>query len=202
MLMTRTFSKLFIVLVSLYLAGCATYKPNVKATTEVNKSSGVILASVTASNGGAIAYSYRKKGSDEEFRLAADASVKDDYLREISKHGQLVAQDLEPGEYELTGWSMFVYAYPSSVTFTPKNPQPISFTVKPGVVTYLGNLHTDVIQAKNLLRIKIPVDARPNFGDDSVDDLARFPQKFPKLASWPVSKVILANETSYAGADL
>ncbi|MEM7259065.1 MAG: hypothetical protein AAF404_16940 [Pseudomonadota bacterium] len=193
-------TRLVVVFLSLYLTGCATHKPNIRSSTEVSQATGVILASVTASNGGAISYFYRKKGSYEVITLAPNAAPKDDYLKDIKKHGQLVARDAEPGEYELTGWSMFVYGYPSSVTFTPKNPSPISFTIEPGVVTYLGNLHTDVVQGKNIFRIAIPVDAKPKFGDDSDADLAHFPTKFPLLAAWPVRKAILANHIEYAGS--
>ena len=192
--MMKIFRLLIMASLGYLMIGCASMTGTIQGNQPVDKSKGVLLAGLTADDKGYVNdawYYYRKKGSKEELRLDALGTnlfgKPDDYPEDKSKDGRLVAIPLDAGEYELFSWTLYINQAGGYGYIKPKNsPPPLSFSISPGKITYLGNLHLNTFTGKNLFGISIPAGAEPDIRDNQSVDMPLLKVKYPNLNDWPV----------------
>jgi hypothetical protein len=178
------------ILVLFVLNGCATNSAIIKSDAEINPEKGVILASVTKRGGTDVWFYYKKDDQTEEQRMDAVGFVwakePDDYPDDRKRNGRLLAFEAEEGTYFLTRWQIYVYMGSGYKYISPKDPVPLKFTVKSGEITYLGNLHVDVIDGKNIFGFSIPVAGKSIIENREEIDLELLKQKYPNIDALPV----------------
>lgn len=180
--------------------GCASMPSGGSVAELGDKSKGVLLVSVTSERGKQThdAWFYvRKKGEiDKNTRLAASGfsmfGKSNDFPQRSSRTGRLLAIPLEPGEYELFSWTLYIQVFGGYGYISPKvAPPPLAVSVAAGKVTYLGYLHLDTLMGANVFGLSIPGGGRPFVTDNFEEDRALMASKFPMLAVWPLEKAEL-----------
>ena len=171
------------------LIGCLAFSPAFGKTKEFDPSKGTLLLATTfiETRGlNAVWFYYKKEGKKKEHRIDANQRAPGDY-ENYGVKGGLHAIPLEPGTYQLTNWTIFrnnglgySHIYPA------KPPPPLSFEVKAGVVTYIGDLHFQVSKGRNLLGIPLASGGKPISKDFFARDYSTMKKKFPKLSKWPI----------------
>lgn len=183
----------------LLTSSCASISSPVAPKEEVSKTQGVLLAAVTSDRGRMVKdvwYYYRKAGTTDEHRLAAFGltlvTQPNDFPGLRTKAGRLLAIPLEPGEYELCNWTLYIAGVSGGYGYiTPKTPPPPHrFTIAPGRITYLGNLSLETVLGKNLFGMRLPAGANPVFSNTETTDLPLLRTKYPNLAGWPLDAAI------------
>ncbi|WP_138922559.1 hypothetical protein [Hylemonella gracilis] len=144
----------------------------------------------------------RKKGASgdvEPTRLAAFGFTlmgfqkPNDYPEVSPSKGRLVAASLEPGEYELYNWQLYIAVFGGNGYISPKDPPaPIYFTIKPSTTTYLGRIHIGTVLAKNIVGMNVAAGASPKFSNHFKRDSEIATQKFSSFATWPIDQVSIA----------
>lgn len=164
-------------------------------TTKIEMTKGVLLAAITSDGSPQVMdawFFYRKRGTTEELRLDAFGMAglikkPNDFGGTDSRTGRLIALPLEPGEYELFNWMLYVTRLGGHGYISPKTPPPPhSFTIRSGEITYLGGLHIDTILGKNTFGVSLAFGGNPDVTDQSARDLPLLKTKYPNLANWPV----------------
>ena len=188
---------IFVITILASLAvGCTSMPTAIDPHAKIDKSKGIILAAVTNDNNPQVMdawFFYRKKGSDEGLRMDAYGmagllSKPNDFQGQEQRTGRLLALPLEPGEYELINWMLYIYQPLGYGYLSPKTPPPPhSFTIDPGTVTYLGNLHIDTMVGTLFLGLPIPVGGNPDIIDRQELDISLMHTKYPNLNGWPVN---------------
>jgi hypothetical protein len=159
----------------------------------------VLLAALTTDDNSQVMdawFFYRKKGSSDELRLDAFGMAgllmkPNDFAGRDTRKGRLLALPLEPGEYELFNWTLYVtrlggYGYLSPKTLPPPHP----FAIRAGEITYLGGLHIDLILGKNLFGISMVFGGNPDIADQSTRDLLLLKEKYPNLSALPIRNAV------------
>lgn len=183
----------------LLLHGCASTPEGMDQSSAVDKSRGVLLATITHDGNPQVLdawFYFRRKGSTDEQRL--DAHDNADMLirgfaltQKAGPAGRLLAVPLEPGDYELFNWTLYVSRLGGYAYIGPKDPPPVHrFAIRPGVVTYLGELHLDAVLGKNPFGVSLVFGAAPAISDQSVRDRARLPSRYPGLVDWPMDVAV------------
>ena len=181
------------------VVGCSSMPATIDPGDKIDKDKGVLLAAITSDSNPRVMdawFFYRKKGSKEEQRLDAFGVAgilykPNDYPAQKSRIGRLVALPLQPGEYELFNWMLYIQQLGGYGYLSPKSPPPSHFfTVSPGTVTYLGNLHIDTIVGKNIFGFEIPVGGNPDILDSQETDIPLMRKKYPNLGDWPMQTSI------------
>ena len=184
---------------ALLMVGCASHPKTIDENEVVDKGMGILLASVTSDGNKQVIdawYFYRNKGDKEESRLDAFGlggifGKPDDYPEQKAKEGRLLAVPLEPGEYELFNWMLYVSRGAGYGYLSPKAPPPsFPFTIAPGRITYLGNLHIDTIEGKNMFGISILVGGDPEISNSWLFDASLMKKKYPNFGDWPIQNSI------------
>lgn len=196
--MKKVFCLFFIPLITI-VTGCSMTKEQIQSSKPVDKSLGIVLAAVTTVKVKYIEdanYYLRETGTKEEQRIDAfEGSIfgkHDDYPEDKSRDGSLIALPLKTGSYELCNWGLYIATGVSFTDIHPaKPPVPLKFTISPGEITYIGDLHIDPLMGKNLLGISIPGGGNPGISDNSAVDLQLLRKKYPNLQDWPVRTNIL-----------
>lgn len=179
----------------LLTAGCASMPETIDPTTKIEMTKGVLLAAITSDGSPQVMdawFFYRKRGTTEELRLDAFGMAglikkPNDFGGTDSRTGRLIALPLEPGEYELFNWMLYVTRLGGHGYISPKTPPaPHSFTIRSGEITYLGGLHIDTILGKNTFGVSLAFGGNPDVTDQSARDLPLLKTKYPNLANWPV----------------
>ena len=186
----------------LFLSGCGSLPASIDANDKLDPTKGMIVASVTVDTGKHTNDSwfyFRKKGTEEGKRLAAVGHTliikPNDYPDHPSRSGRLVAIPVEPGEYELYGWVLYIQTFGGYGYIAPKTPPPAyTFTVTPGKITYLGALHVTTLMGKNIFGLQIPAGGEPEILDNYDADTALMKRKYPALSSWLVEKYVPAKD--------
>lgn len=195
----RTFKFLLVALSLLLFGGCASMPSPIDPNDKLDPNNGVILASVTSDNNRFVMdawFYYRKKGSNQMNRLdafgvAGILSKPTDYPSQNSRIGRLIALPLEPGEYELFNWTLYIRQFGGYGYLSPKSsPPPHTFTISPGTITYLGNLHIDTIVGKNIIGMEIPIGGNPDLIDGQERDFPLLQEKYPNLRGMPIKSSI------------
>lgn len=186
-------------LVLLLTVGCASMPAPIDPTEKVDTTKGVLLAAITSDGRNQVIdawFFYRKKGTTEERRLdafgAAGLIMKpNDFKGVDSRMGRLIALPLEPGDYELFNWMLYVNRLGGYANLSPKTaPPPHSFTIRAGEITYLGDLHIETILGKNPFGISLAFGGNPDITDQTARDLPVLKTKYPNLANWPIQTSI------------
>ncbi|MBL1293160.1 MAG: hypothetical protein COB61_004725 [Thiotrichales bacterium] len=191
---------LFLVLVVfLFISGCQTL--NVKEDFELDPDAGtgLIIGSVTQTikagrNVSAAFFLNRVSGKNVRDIQAkvktivlGDLTFKSEF-EEQQQDGRIFAVEVPAGINELDAWEIKIaagYIYPR----TP--PPSLKFSVKPGEVVYIGNLHMDVDSAKNFLGIKGAIGGAPSISDEQERDIPLLKEKFKNLATKDISINVL-----------
>lgn len=189
------FRIVFASIVSLVLSGCfLNNQALVKKDENVDENKGVLLTSVTTAPDRWVMnawFFYKAIGDEKEWRLDAFADgilwKIDDFPNIESKEGRLLAVPLDPGEYELTNWTLYVRRLGGYGYIEPKiAPQPIGFSISPGQITYLGNLHIEPVLGKNVFGVKMPFGALPIASSQLEIDKLLVHQKYSGINGWPI----------------
>ncbi len=213
-MLKRFFYRLFVAITSAIIVGCANM-PSGEPTAELtDTNNGVAEAVITFSKGtrtmDAWFYVRRKGEADKNkyIRLSAkppmssasfvafspllSSMAQPDFPDMPNRSGRAMAVSLPPGDYEMYSWTLYIQTFGGYGYISPsKPPQPLSFIIRPGRITYLGNLHADTVMGKNFVGIDIPGDGAIDVSDKFERDDAFIKAKFPKLSNWPVDKAQL-----------
>lgn len=97
--------------------------------------------------------------------------------------GRVFVREVEPGRIEFTTWEVLQDNGPlgTRVVQPRAQPTPIAFEVEAGTVTYIGNLHAELLWAKNPMRIDILAGAIPEVRHQPDRDLPRVYAEYPGL---------------------
>lgn len=195
--------KLSIFCFCMFLLSCATSNHLKTGANTTNKpGDGIVLASVTRglkdSKGvstKAIIAKFHVSSDDKNFTLESGSIWGESYDQDkndlVLEEGQLNVLSLPPGDYYITGWSLFdagrAGAGPGiGITVGSKNYVKRKFVVEENKVTYLGDLHLDVISYFTLIRIRVLEDGIPNCRNELNRDHKIFSKKFPAFKNWEV----------------
>lgn len=182
----------------LTVTSCATH-PTDTAINLNDGSKGILLVSVTSDKdkpGIDAWYYFRKKGDTEPVRLDASGfyffEKPNDYPNDRTRAGRVFAFSLEPGEYELINWTLYFMVTANSYSYISPNvdPPPRSFSIAPGRITYIGNLHVHTLMGKNVFGMAIPAGGNPEITDRLEDDTDLILTKYPGLDDWPLDKSV------------
>lgn len=185
----------FTFLASVLLLGCASSPGALQPTDPLDPGKGVVVVSLTSSDSPQVMdawFFYRKKGSTEDLRLDAFGvggllAKPKGFADEPSRRGRLQALALDPGEYELFNWTLYVTRAGGYGYLSPKvPPPPHGFVVRAGELAYLGNLHIEPVLGKNTFGIPMVFGGEPEITDRSDRDLPLLKIQQPRLAAWPL----------------
>lgn len=201
---------------AILITGCASM-PSGEPAAELNDSSkGVVMASVSFKRMSMTRDSWfyiRPKGSVDKnakvVRLSAlqpwvgpltrgfgqlplVGSKSADFPDMPARIGRIAAVALEPGDYELYTWGLYVDAYGGYGYVNPKAPvPPLTFQVKAGEVTYLGSLHGETVMGRNIFGLPLVAGGYPIIEDKQSRDEPMFRSRFTMLANWPITSANL-----------
>ncbi|MBU0909649.1 MAG: hypothetical protein KJ717_08780 [Proteobacteria bacterium] len=191
----RRLIRLILAVVLAFLSGCASMPAPISTTEKVDPSKGILLAGLTSDGSQQVMdvwFFYRLKGTTEERRLDAFGvggllSKPNDFAESGHEMGRLIALPVEPGEYELFNWTLYVHELGGYAYLSPKTPPaPHVFKIQAGSVTYIGGLHVVTVLGKNLFGIPMAFGGNPDIKDQSARDLAILKTKYPTIADWPI----------------
>jgi len=213
--MPKRLAALLIAFIALaVLTGCANMPSGEPSAELSDRKNGVVGAVISFSKWTRTmdAWFYvRKKGEpdkDKYVRLSAKAPLsgaamvafspllsslaQPDFPDMPNRSGRAMAVSLPPGEYELYSWTLYIQTFGGYGYISPRQPpQPLSFVVTAGRVTYLGSLHAETVMGKNLLGLEVPGGGAIDISDQFERDSALFSAKFPNLSDWPVDRAQL-----------
>lgn len=189
-------------LVLLVTSGCTAMPAPISSTAQVDTTKGVLLAAISSDGNSQVRdtwFFYRQKGTSKEHRLDAFGLAgllkkPNDFEGQEAVMGRLIALPLEPGQYELFNWTLYVTRFGGYGYISPKiPPPPHAFTIRAGEITYLGGLHVETVLGKNLIGMSLPFGGNPNITDQFTRDLPILKRKYPNLADWSVQSSIPDN---------
>lgn len=103
-------------------------------------------------------------------------------------YGHLLVLALPSGRHTIDSWQI---TNGSGLRVFPRNkPTPLAFDVAPGQVTYLGNLHANLMTGKNVFGITITGDGYPEVRNQQQRDIALFENKYPQFKDKVVVKLL------------
>lgn len=183
----------FIVCVNLLLSGCVS-TGEITRDQEVKKEKGVILASISSSikkSPTNISFYFQKAGEKREIGMFQEepgsfSKPINDFPDDPNRRGRLLAFEVDPGNYNLTKWKIYAFTGAGHKYIEPKEPKPLPFIVKPGEITYLGNLHVDIIYGENMFGFSIPAGGLSSIDNRADVDLQLLKDKYPNIRNWPI----------------
>lgn len=97
--------------------------------------------------------------------------------------GTLLVREMEAGVAELRSSNLYIGGGGGSrLSIRTKRPPPVlSFEIKPGVVTYLGNVHTHLLWGESSRRGRVVVGYVPVIADQSERDLGFVYSRYPQF---------------------
>lgn len=191
------------------LLGCAS-TGQLDSETEPNPINGVFVASITMGGPAEDArFNYQRIGSNDGLPMTAQQrnliqrvnpriktrakketkpKLKNDFDVKNIKEGRVLAFEVPAGNYELNSWEIQLFSISVvDENIRPKNIQPLYFSVKPGEITYIGNLHLETTTSKGLFGRPYASGGYANITDTNEIDLPIFREKYPKLKDLPVN---------------
>jgi hypothetical protein len=180
---------------AIFAGGCASFNAGTDYRPAPNSDRGLAVFSLTGSGIGYFNIKFRKTSGDRESFAPSGgtAGPKPDW---INPTGRLVAIELDAGEYEFFAWEDHFGASPtqSSATVVPsplamrsklsKTPFSVRFRMRPGAVTYLGNVHLAVTSDTYTVRVF----------DRSERDLPLFHERYGRVRAEEVQKSLAIAE--------
>lgn len=96
---------------------------------------------------------------------------------------RIFVREVDPGRIEFTTWEVIQNNGPMGIrSSSPKvAPPPIVFAAKAGTVTYIGNLHANILWAKNPFGMSILAGALPEIRNEATRDLQQVYKDYPAL---------------------
>ncbi|WP_034351404.1 hypothetical protein [Herbaspirillum sp. GW103] len=179
----------FICLLVLLLTACAASNVDRDFSLENNPDQGIVIASVSFDRAGsrnsqAMFYldegipgapvpARRLEALPEHATIRMGSQFKDSY-------GQVLAISLPAGRHTISSWRL-VRSAAYSLSPSEKMP-PLEFHVAAGKVQYIGNLHLNLVEGKNMLGLRMVADASPEIRDRQDRDLPIIKKKYPQFA--------------------
>ncbi|PKO81135.1 MAG: hypothetical protein CVU19_08555 [Betaproteobacteria bacterium HGW-Betaproteobacteria-13] len=200
--MNRLWALLSASLLMLALGGCQTtgnvstgYDPG------ASKNSGLVLFSVSHDKN---TEHFLPRGADLQFSVtftSVDGTVKippalsNDTLALFpttvfeAVWGNVYVREFPAGRYELSGWSLRRDIGTNARHINPQlPPPPIPFEVKPGSITYIGNVHAALVAVPSLRGFDINAGVEPQIRNEAERDMKAILKDYPQLAG----KVLVA----------
>ena len=184
----RLMSAIFFgVVVFAALAGCASKSVKSDFTFKDDQSDGLVFFSVShdlvgTTNTKVIFYfdGGPVSGGSMVYSLSQNPLLLTGYPGEFEdSHGQLVTLALPVGKHQITCWQV---TGTGGVRLGPTGAlPPLEFSVQPGQVRYLGDLHANLRMGKNLLGLLVVGDAYPEVRDKRDRDVELFNKKYPQF---------------------
>jgi len=104
-------------------------------------------------------------------------------------NGRIFAIELPVGKHNLKSWQVDngtgAYLSPK------KTPPPLYFTVKPGEILYLGNIHMHLLTGENIFGINITGGAMPVIKNEYNRDIILFRKRYAKLRNHNITLGVL-----------
>lgn len=172
------------------LSGCTVRNVDENATLNPDAADGIMVVSVSHDDEAGRGI-YASFGLDEEGNLVSLKEVVPGIpggseFEEV--YGELYVVRLPAGEHRITGWSLHSK---SGIHVRPKQqPAPLAFMIRPGQVTYIGNLHMLVATGENIFGMNILGTGHPLIQDMRQRDLAVLDENYPNLAGKAVVELI------------
>ena len=180
----------FLLIVSvLLMQGCVDtgrLKPNQK----IKQENGIYIISVTRTGVGMGFGVGIKKPDNSIFYATSHPTSSIESIEDGKSEGNLYVYEGKPGIYKLINWQLYNTGGLIDRLIQPKKIEPITFEVKAGKITYLGNYHADVLYGKNILGIDIPAGAKITISDKEYRDLSIAKKEHPNIANMPVLKSV------------
>jgi hypothetical protein len=182
---------LFIV-IAFVVNGCVDNKYLVKPNFNPAASShGLIMASVTRDGGTDAWFTITNLNNNKKYYVSSNDIMiilpKSEFSGD-NNFGRLQILDVEPGKYAITNWKLLSTVLGGTKEFAPKHLEPVTFYVKRGQITYIGNLHIKELRAENIFGIKIPAGAIAVVRDKFYRDREVLQKKYPNLINMPINK--------------
>ena len=182
-----------LVVVGFLLSGCATKSVGTEFAFTPESETGLIIGSASSSQedswySASVRFFYAK--ANDENPLGASTSG---FIQALPRNpllgttgpsefqgtdGSLFAIALPPGDYVFSTWDI---DNGSQAIIYPVDPKPLTFKVRKGEATYIGNLHMFLRTGKNLLGITIIADGRPIIADKSDRDIPLLLERYPNI---------------------
>ena len=186
---------------ALALAACVQNAPVLTEDTVITGNDGVLVVSLSKwerkqllGTGGLVSLIFRSEDATDELALVHQSGIfgqPSEFEEKPGDHGRVLSSVLPAGEYVLSDWELSVGTGNGTITFSPKEPEPVPFEIRAGEITYLGNLHLDTVYKANFLGYQHVVSARPSSSDKRERDLPIFYSRFAQYKNWPVRFNIL-----------
>jgi len=179
---------LLIILAVLFSSGC---EKVIKPTDKVGSGNGVIVASITQ-NAPTYTSQLHFDSSEAKYHSFFQSfgpylmNPKGDFPEEENKNGRLLALEVPPGNYDITSWIAYPHASTVVSSFS-NNEMELTFTVKPGQITYLGNFHFNTLLGKSIIGASVPASAQLKISSEINIDISLFKRKYPNLSQMPVN---------------
>jgi len=170
------------------IQGCVGVNSGLKPKEKIEPNNGVFV--ISASRKGAGVASVFIKSESGKLYVIESSGILSGNIEEGEVEGNAYAFQGKPGIYKLTTWQLYIYSGITETVIGPKKIEPITFEVKPGQITYLGNYHIDTLYGKNILGIDIPAGAKITISDKEYRDLSIAKKEHPNIANMPVLKSV------------
>lgn len=186
---SRSGFALLILAAILSLAGCVTAQ-KVDSSFELKTiaaNEGMIVASMVQDRSGWTRYSnvsfwFRDKDGNNRGRVAYSPSLPGFNVGQ-SERDIVKVYKLPAGQYEFFDFSMFIGSPVGTTDFSAREEYSIPFTVKPGQVTYLGEIKLIPRTGRNIFGLPIPGGGHFILSDQRSRDMALLRENYPNLAA-------------------
>jgi len=179
----------FLLIVSvLLMQGCVGVNLGLKPKEKIEPNNGVFVISATRKGAGIASVTI--EGEKGKLYVVKSLDILSGNIEEGEIEGNVYAFQGKPGIYKLVHWQLYIYSGITETVISPKKLEPITFEVKPGKITYLGNYHIDTLYGKNILGIDIPAGAKITISDKEYRDLSIAKKEHPNIANMPVIKSV------------
>ncbi len=177
--MTRITWKYFALLAMLAVSGCATKNADQDLDPSKLSETGLVFASLsTGPEGGnrpIATFGFNRGGfvNSREEQISGPQLKPSEFEDDF---GRLIALELPAGPNSLTYWSL---TYGVTQYSPAKSVPEITFTVEPGKVLYLGNLHVNVEIVEDERNQRVISRLLPEIRDRRERDVALFKSRYP-----------------------
>jgi hypothetical protein len=174
---------------TLSLAGCVSAQ-KVDSSFDLKSiggNEGIIVASMVQDRSGWTSYSnvgflYRDKDGNNRGRVAYSAGLPGFNVGQ--RESDIVkVYKLPAGQYEFYDFDMFIGSPVGTTEFSAREEYSIPFTVKPGQVTYIGEIKLIPRTGRNIFGLPIPGGGRFILSDQRSRDMALLRANYPNFAA-------------------
>ena len=204
MQLLRIFSHTILLVLLLFFTGCAVSNVKSDFALSPDKSTGLIIGSITQSKGpetwqanGVYYYEGKENGYIETRVKSLPGFAIYSKSEFTDEDGRLFVIELPEGDYSFHTWKVKLNAY--DYIYPRENPYPLQFSVGNGEIIYIGNLHLALLTGKDFFGMNITVGAYSEIRDKYERDVSIFKDRYEKLQNIKISKALLTQGSWYAG---